>query len=185
MRPLQLFSLVTLVAATSVLVGLNAAQEPDLKPTGKGVGTLDHPPMPEQAQSQGPNGQATRAAKPTSNGISYHGGPVMTNGVKMYYIWYGSQWDTASKNVLTNLGQHIGGSPYFNINTTYYDRVGARVSNGVTYAGATSDAYSQGKSLSDAAIFTVVSSAINSGRLPKDSHGVYFVLTSADITASK
>jgi hypothetical protein len=29
----------------------------------------------------------------------------------------GSQWDAASQNVLTNLGQHIGGAPYFNIDT--------------------------------------------------------------------
>jgi hypothetical protein len=29
----------------------------------------------------------------------------------------GSQWDAASQNAPTNLGRHIGGAPYFNIDT--------------------------------------------------------------------
>src|SRR6185436_13766790 len=57
-------------------------------------------------------------------------------------------------------------------------------SNLVHYAGSTTDNYSRGTSLTDSAIQQVVSSAITSGRLPVDSHGVYFVLTSADVTAS-
>src|SRR6185369_15372112 len=39
-------------------------------------------------------------------------------------------------------------------------------------------------SLSDAQIQTVVSNAITSGKLPKDTNAVYFVLTSADVTAT-
>src|SRR5207302_5741678 len=38
--------------------------------------------------------------------------------------------------------------------------------------------------LTDTQIQAVVSSAITSGALPKDSNGLYFVLTSADVTAS-
>jgi hypothetical protein len=58
------------------------------------------------------------------------------------------------------------------------------VSNAVHYAGSTTDSYSQGTSLTDAQIQTVVSSAISSARLPKDTNAVYFVLTSADVTAN-
>jgi hypothetical protein len=54
----------------------------------------------------------------------------------------------------------------------------------VNYAGSTTDSYSRGTSLSDSAIQGVVADAINAGRLPKDTNGVYFVLTSADVTAS-
>jgi hypothetical protein len=49
---------------------------------------------------------------------------------------------------------------------------------------STTDSYSHGTSLSDSAIKAVVSSAITSGRLPKNVNALYFVLTSQDVTAS-
>ena len=124
-------------------------------------------------------------AKPNgNNGIQYHGGPVMLGTTNVYYIWYGNWIGNTADTILNNLAMNIGGSPYFNINTTYYDGSNTHVSNSVHYAGSTVDSYSHGTSLSDAAIQAVVSDAINSNRLPKDTSGVYFVLTSADVTAS-
>ena len=120
--------------------------------------------------------------------IRYHGGPLL--GVVgqpptyIYYIWYGNWSGNSATTILTDLGNHIGGSPYFNINSTYYNASNAHVVNSVTYGGSTTDNYSHGTSLSDAAIQAVVSSAITSGRLPKNTSALYFVLTSADVTAS-
>jgi hypothetical protein len=123
-------------------------------------------------------------AKPQrGNGINYHGGPLILGGTNVYYIWYGNWSGNSATNILTDFAGSIGGSPYFNINTTYYDGSGAHVLNAVTFSGSIVDNYSQGTSLSDSAIQAVVSSAITSG-LPKDTNGVYFVLTSADVTAS-
>jgi hypothetical protein len=102
----------------------------------------------------------------------------------MYYIWYGSQWDTASKNVLTNLGQKIGGSPYFNINTTYYNGSNVHVQNSVTLAGTTTNTGTYGTRLTDANILSIVSDAITSGKLPSDVNGVYMVLTDKATTAT-
>jgi hypothetical protein len=119
-----------------------------------------------------------------TNGISYHGGPVMLGTNHIYYIWYGNWSGNTATSILTDLASSIGGSPYFNINTTYTNGGSSSISNSVTYAGSTTDNYSAGTSLSDAAIQGVVSSAITSGRLPKDTSAVYFVLTSADVTAS-
>ncbi|MDQ1514563.1 MAG: hypothetical protein QOE80_393, partial [Actinomycetota bacterium] len=48
----------------------------------------------------------------------------------------------------------------------------------------TTDNYSQGTTLSDAGVQKVVSSAIGSKRLPMDTNGVYFVLTSSDVKES-
>ena len=48
-------------------------------------------------------------------------------------------------------------------------------------AGSTSNNYSQGKRLSDNGVRTVVSNAISSHALPKDTNGIYFVLTSSDV----
>jgi hypothetical protein len=116
--------------------------------------------------------------------MNYHGGPVLVNGVNVYYVWYGNWSGNTATAILMDLAGSIGGSPYFNINTTYFNASNTPVKNQVTYSGSTTDNYSQGTSLSDGQIQAVVSSAITSGRLPKDTSGVYFVLTSADVTAS-
>jgi hypothetical protein len=121
-----------------------------------------------------------------SNGIRYHGGPVILGTANIYYIWYGN-WGIGSTSpdpgvdILTNLAKGIGGSQYFNINTTYYNGSNVHVSNSVNYIAAAADHYSQGTSLSDAQVQAVVANAINTGALPKDSNGVYFVLTSQDV----
>lgn len=118
------------------------------------------------------------------NGINYHGGPVILNTTGMYYIWYGNWSGNTAVTILTDLANHIGGSPYFNINTTYYNGSNVHVANSVAYRGSTTDNYSHGTTLSDSAVQAVVSSAITSGALPKDTNAVYFVLTSQDVTES-
>src|SRR5581483_7459537 len=55
------------------------------------------------------------------------------------------------------------------------------VSNSVSWGGFTNDNYSLGRNLSDSSIRTIVTNAINSGRLPRDSNGVYFVLGASDV----
>ena len=105
--------------------------------------------------------------------------------VNVYYIWYGNWGTNTATTILTNLAQSIGGSPYFNINTTYSDSSGHKVPKAVTYkTSATDAAASLGKNLSDAQIKTIVSNAITGGKLPSDTNGVYFVLTSAEVTAT-
>jgi Phosphate-induced protein 1 conserved region len=143
----------------------------DLRPNGKGWGERD--------PNANPNGEASRARTKT-NGISYHGGPVMTATKNVYFIWYGT-WSSGDQSILTNLVHTEGGSPYFNINTTYTNSGGTKVSNSISYNGSTANNYVQGKSLSDASIQTIVSNAISSGALPKDTNGVYFVLTASDV----
>ncbi|HET7902863.1 MAG TPA: hypothetical protein VFL59_16880 [Candidatus Nanopelagicales bacterium] len=126
-----------------------------------------------------------------STPITYHGGAVMADagGVHAYVVWYGG-WDNGATTVVSKGSTlladelaHIGGSPYFNINTTYTNGSGGYVHNAVTLAGQTTDyGYSLGKRLTDANIRTIVSNAISSGRLPKDTNGVYFVLTAKDVS---
>src|SRR5512143_1253929 len=67
-----------------------AGGDDDTKPNGKGTGTLLNP-----GNGNSDAGQA-KGAKPggsTSNGINYHGGPVMLGTVNVYYIWYGNWSD--------------------------------------------------------------------------------------------
>ena len=151
----------------------------DTKPDGKGIGSLLNP---------GKGYANGREAKParnggggSSNGINYHGGPVMLGTVNVYYIWYGDWSGDSATTILTDFASSIGGSPYFNINTTYYDGSNTHISNSVSFSGSTIDNYSHGARLSDAAVQAIVSDAISSGKLPGNPNGVYFVLTSKDV----
>ena len=174
------------VAASSASAGVVRANDDELVPTGKGWGERPAPDAgPGQGAGQG-RGDAPGQGKPKpgGNGISYHGGKLILGTTNVYYIWYGSWAGNDATTILTDFAKGIGGSPYYNINSTYYDGSNNHVANSVNYAGSTTDTGSRGTSLSDAAIQGVVSDAITSGRVPKDTNGVYFVLTSADVTAS-
>ncbi len=156
-------------------------RNPDIRPNGHGGGTAI-----SFAKGGGKGGGGGGGGHhSTSNGINYHGGPVMLGTTNVYYIWYGTWNDASERAVLTNFAENIGGSPYFNINTTYYDGNNAHISNSVALAGQTNDNYSRGASnLADSDIQAIVTTAINSGALPSDESAVYFVLTSADVTKS-
>ena len=165
----------------AILASANAAtlrppaDDEDLVPTGKGWG--ERPANAGQGNAQG------KSSKPASgsNGISYHGGPLILGTTNVYYIWYGDWSGNSATSILPDLANKIGGSGYYNINTTYYNSSNLPVTNSVQLAGSTTDNYSQGTALSDAGVQSVVASAISSGRLPKDTNAVYFVLTSADV----
>ena len=92
----------------------------------------------------------TNAATLRGNGINYHGGPVILGTTNVYYIWYGNWSGNSATTILTDLANSIGGLPYFNINTTYYNGSNFHVSNSVHYVKSTTDNYSKGTTLSDA-----------------------------------
>jgi hypothetical protein len=138
-------------------------------------------------------GQAA-SATPKSNGINYNGGPIIddANGINVYVIWYGD-WskDTAAQTIVTDFINHLGGSPYTTVNTTYYDMepgptgtnvVKDWVTTGIHYMGSITDDYSRGSVLGDQDLGPVIENPVLDGRLPADPNGVYFVLTSADVT---
>ena len=149
----------------------------ELAPQGNGFANENH------AQGQAKPGGGGGG----SNGIFYHNGPVMTGTTTMYYIWYGNgTWGsngTSEVSILENLANNLGGSPYYNINTTYYNGSNVHVANSVAFGGSTRVTNYLGNNLSDANIQTIVADAI-AGGLPKSTSAVYFVLTSSDVNAS-
>ena len=127
----------------------------------------------------GPVGEAVV----TGNGINYHGGPVMKGTPNVYVIWYGNWNSTGSNTAATrSLIEHflstIGGSALERVNSTYGDNTG-NVTGNVRFGGST--IVSSTTNLSDTSLRTTVSNAISNGSLPRDSNGVYFVLTSSNI----
>jgi hypothetical protein len=155
----------------------------EMRPTGKGWGirnenlpAAENPIINKSAQG--------------ANGITYHGGAVMPGFVNVYFIWYGnwtngpkssdSQITVALLDELYGKVGGVGGSGYAMIDSTYTDPT-HRVSGNFGLSQHTEDRYSAGKNLTDVAVRTVVTRAIQSGKLPKDSNGIYFVLTSSDV----
>lgn len=168
-------------AANAGVVG--GGNDDELVPTGKGWGERPAPgPGPGQGAGQGqgqPQGNGKPARGGGGNGIDYHGGPVILGTTNLYYIWYGNWYANTATQILPTLAQNIGGSSYFQINTTYYNGANQHVSNLVSYAGSVDDNYSRGTALTDADIKTIVTTAIGTSK--PDPNGVYLVLTSADV----
>jgi hypothetical protein len=162
-----------LLAGAAGAAGVNS-NGIELQPNGKGQGVVSHNP-----NYQGVIDTAKPGGGSGGNGIFYHGGPIMTGQKHIYYIWYGNWTGNTATSILTDLAQNMGGSSYFNINSTYTDGSGGKVDNLATYSGSRNDNYSQGKNLSDSAIQAIVAAGN-----PTDTNAVYFVLTSSDVTAT-
>ncbi|HJP57414.1 MAG TPA: hypothetical protein VJ847_10340 [Gemmatimonadales bacterium] len=155
--------------------------------------------MPIKSQAQ--EAHAARPQRPGSGtGISYHGGPVLngsrpTRVVAIYWsqsnnIYIGgptptSTGATGTANQDGSLVGHflrsLGGSSYFNINTTYYDGTGA-VPNSVEYRGYFADSHnapSGTTSVSDAQIQAEIVRAF--GAYPNDGHTIYVVFSEGKV----
>jgi len=138
----------------------------------------------------GPTGQvltqgSTGVATPN---MTYHGGALISTPV-IYIIWYGN-WNQsngsdnpAGQQIIRDWANTIGGSPYFQLNQTA-SAGGFTITGNVTFGGETTDTGSQGTRLSDNRVFAIVTRAINNGALPFNASGVYFVLTSTNISES-
>ena len=160
-------------------------------PDGVGNGPADpgapevvaHRVNPDAGKSAPPPSGGTTATKP----ILYHSPGSLLAQPTVYLIWYGN-WNqnnktdtSAGQGIIRNFLNNIGGSPYYGINKSYSTN-GTTISGAVSFGGEISDAYSQGSRLSDSKVQAVVSLALSSHALPPDATGVYFVLTSSDVT---
>jgi phosphate-induced protein 1 len=111
----------------------------------------------------------------------------MLGTTHIYYIWYGNWARNSAKDILETFADSIGGTPWYNINTSYYQGLTQTADNSINNAAAFKasayDDYSRGTAISDNDVGSIVQDQVDSGKLPNDpKHGVYFVLTSADVT---
>lgn len=149
----------------------------------------DHP----HTHIQLPRGFARGAAKTSSTGISYHGGPLFTTQTRVVAIYWaaaviyngGPTPGTAGTgsqdgSVVGDFLRTLGGSPYFNINSTYTNGSGTNVTNSVAYTAywATSgNAPTSGQTVSDAQVQAEITSGLTSGALTYDDSTLYVVFS--------
>ena len=184
-----------LTCALSLCLGMLTVGHTQNNGNGNGNGPdsdiIKHRIKDNNGNGNGPDTSLTAGTTGTvTPQITYHNGPLISTPV-IYYIWYGN-WNqagtsntAAGQKILQDFARTIGGSSHYAINTSYSTN-GYTITSNVLFGGETTVGYTKGTSLSDAQIQQVVFEAINhtNGNLPYDASGVYFVLTSSDVTAS-
>ena len=152
--------------------------------------TLTGTPIPpeERETSLRPSSFAATlavAAQGTRHAIGYHGGQIVDHPITVYYLWYGN-WSSNGVEIpiVEEFTRHLGGSPWWGINSQYADARGAHPSDSISMGKSAFDSYSRGAVVSDDEIAAAVVSAIARGALPDDPRGVYMVLGSADVDAT-
>jgi hypothetical protein len=148
----------------------------------------DHP----HTHIQLPRGFARGLAKHTNTGIIYHGGPLLIATKVVAIYWSGSTiyaggptpgtTGTGSQDgsVVGAFLRNLGGSPYFNINSTYFDGSGTHVQNSVAYTGywaSNTNAPTSGQTISDAQVQAQIVAGFNSGALTYDNSTLYAVFS--------
>jgi hypothetical protein len=131
------------------------------------------------------------------SGIYYHGGPVLKNATNVVAIYWASSpiYNGGPAAGTTGSGaqdgslvgyflRSLGGSAYFNINSTYTDGGGAPIANIVNYTGFWANnlsAPSGTGSVSDAQMVTMLQSGFNTGKLAYDASTLYAIFTSGKV----
>lgn len=141
--------------------------------------------------------RAVRTATTSKTGIFYHGGPLLINATNVAAVyWAGSTIYSGGPTPGTHgsgsqdgslVGyflNHLGGSGYFNINTTYYDGTGASVKNVVNYTqywANNTNAPSGTQSVTDAQMVSMLQSGFTSGALTYDPNTLYAIFTAGKV----
>lgn len=133
----------------------------------------------------------------TNNGIVYHGGPVLQSGTNVVAIYWSTTTiynggptpgTSGSKCVDHSLVgtflSSLGGSPYFNINSTYTDASGNKIANAVGYAGCWANdqgAPSGSQSVSDSQMQSMILGGFASGAIAYDANTLYAIFSAGAV----
>ena len=127
-------------------------------------------------------------------GIDYHGGPIIiTPKIAALYwspsiIYSGGPSPgtsgapaTADLSLISSFLLTLGGSPYFNILTTYYDATNTYVHNGLTYTQYWADSTAPPAAPSDSAIAAEIERGFARGTFSYDANTLYAVFTGSGV----
>ena len=130
----------------------------------------------------------------TDNGIYYHGGlAIHAQNVAAIYWSYRPIYNggplpgttgpgSADGSLIGFFLSHLGGSSYYNINTTYYDAARTPILNSVTYTqywAATTNVPLPGIPVSDSQLQAEIVAGFTGGQLTYDPNTLYFVFSDA------
>ncbi len=140
-----------------------------------------------------PSGAPSRSST-VDNGIYYHGGPVIL-AQQVAAIYWSSETiysggpapgttgpGSADGSVIGYFLNNLGGSPYYNINTTYTDGAGTAISNSVRYTqfwAANTNVPLPVVPVTDSQMQSLIVSGFTSGTLTYDPSTLYLVFTDA------
>ena len=130
-------------------------------------------------------------------GMVFHGGPVLQAGTRVVAVYWAANTifnggpaagtTGAGSADGSNVGyflSHFGGSPYFNINTTYTDASGAHIVNSVAYTGFwanNQNVPANGANVSDADMLAMLQSGLDAGTITYDPSTVYAIFTAGTV----
>jgi len=131
-----------------------------------------------------------------TNGISYHGGSVLQSATNVVAVYWasspiftngpaaGSGTAAQDNSLIGYFLANLGGSSYYNINTTYTDGSGKAIANVVNYNGYWANNTNvpvNGQNVSDAQIVAMLQSGFSSGALSYNASTLYAVFTAGTV----
>jgi hypothetical protein len=154
--------------------------------------------MPTKSMAQDALAEAQRNASKHGGGtgIFYHGGPILytTNVAAIYWasapIYAGGPAagthgaGGGDNSLVGTFLRTLGGSPYFNINTTYYDGSSVHVQNVVNYTqywANNTSVPADGATVTDAQMLSMLQAGIAGGSLTYDRNTVYNIFTAGKV----
>jgi hypothetical protein len=181
-----------------------AAPGRDLSPSAPSLQGAPNPDViPDRhiAPPHGPKSDPSDAlyvGRVTKGTIYNHGGPVLQAGTKVVAVyWAGSTIYTGGPaagatgtgaqdgSLIGSFLRSIGGSPYFNINTTYTNSAGTHITNSVSYVGFwANNSYNVPtgtQSVSDAQMLDMLQYGFNNGKLTYDPNTLYIIFSAGSV----
>ena len=147
-------------------------------------------------ENQAGNSNGHRPGGGSTTGISYHGGSVLQSGTKVVAVYWaaspiynggpaaGTGTGAQDGSLVGTFLRALGGSPYFNINSSYWDGSNKLIVNSVSYTGYwanTANVPANGASVSDGQMVAMLQSGFNSGALTYDDHTLYAIFTAGTV----
>lgn len=157
------------------------------------------PPRAQQTQDDHGNQDAGKnAGGGSGTGIYFHGGPVLQGGTKVATVYWANSAiysggptpgsagaGSADGSLIGAFLRGLGGSPYFNINSTYTDASGAHIANSVAYtqywANNQYGVPSNGQKVTDAQMVAMLQYGFDHGYLSYDAGTLYHIFSAGTV----